>query len=70
MTKKDKRTTRNPRCLAAQGLRLVIDGKPDDTIRANGSDIVGTGHDKRGRGLEPVGRVVFRLVNNLRKMQH
>ena len=70
MTKQGKRTTRNPRCLAAQGLRLVIERKPDDTIRANGSDIVGTGHDKRGRGMEPLGRVVFRLVNKLRTMQH
>jgi hypothetical protein len=70
MGKKPTRIRLDPQRLAVERIKLVHERKPDDTIRANGSDIVGTGHDMRGRGLEPVGRVVFRLVNNLRKMQH
>jgi hypothetical protein len=57
----------DPRRLANERIKLVIDRKPDDTIRANGSDVVGTGHDRRGRGLEPVGRAVWRVINGARK---
>lgn len=70
MTKKIIRPRLDAGRLQAQRIKLVHERKPDDTIRANGSDAVGTGRDMRGRGLEPVGRVVFRLVNNLRRGHH
>lgn len=70
MTKKIIRPRLDAGRLQAERVKLVYERKPDDTIRANGSEVAGTGHDMRGRGLEPVGRVVFRLVNNLRKRHH
>lgn len=67
MTKKIIRPRLDAARLQAHRIKLVSERKPDDTIRANGSDATGTGPDMRGRGMEPVGKVIFRLVNGLRK---
>ena len=52
--------------LAANRLRLVVDRKPGDVRFANDCQ-PGTGPDMRGRGMEPVARVAWRVIQGLRR---
>lgn len=70
MGKQRKGTKRNPVSLAADGLRLVVDRKPDDVRFAVGSQS-GSGPASRGaRGLRPVGESVFKVVGRLARVHH
>ena len=67
MTKQNGRTARNTGSLAAGRLRLVVNRKPDECFRFAVRDPSGPGLDKRGRGREPVGKAIFRVINGLRR---
>lgn len=57
--------------LQAERIKLVSERKPDDTIRANGSEVAGGGPASRGaRGLKPVGMHIWRVINGLRRGNH
>jgi len=67
MAKKRIRPRLDPRRLAAERIKLVSDRKPEDAVRFAVDGSPGPGHVKRGRGMEPIARVVWRVLHRIKK---
>jgi hypothetical protein len=68
MGKKGRRIRKNAVDLPEERVRLVHEGKPEDIrFAANVASGVRPASERGTNGLEPVGKAIWRIVNDLRR---